>query len=59
MMSKTFCYEEVCGIRDKIHVLPLFLGVLAVSTVIVGVILANAAVMNVEFLNIPFLPLDF
>ena len=59
MMSKTICYEEVCGVHEKIHLLSLVLVALASATVILGVITVDAAKVGFEFLSIPMIPTDF
>ena len=59
MMSKTICYEEVCGVHDKIHLLSIVLVALAAATVILGVITVDADKVGFEFLSIPMIPTDF
>lgn len=58
-MSKMICYNEVCGVHDKIHLLSLVLVSLAVATIILGVITLDAARIGFEFLSIPLIPTDF
>ncbi len=59
MMSKTICYEEVCGVHDKINFFSLVIVTLAAATVILGVITLDAARVGFEFLSIPMIPTDF
>lgn len=59
MMARTICYEEVCGVHDKINFLSLALGVLVVATVILGIITVNAATIGFDLVNLPLIPENF
>ena len=59
MMSKTICYEEVCGVHEKIHLLSIVVIALAAATVILGVITLDAARVGFDFLNLPMIPTDY
>ena len=59
MMSKTICYEEVCGVHEKIHLLSIVVIALAAATVILGVITLDSARTGFEFLNLPLLQTDY
>ena len=58
-MSKAICYDEICGTQDKINFLSIVLGVLVVSTVILGAITINAAMIGFESVSIPLMSSDF
>lgn len=58
-MTRTICYEEVCGINDKIHLWSILLTSVIAATVIYGALLINTAWVGLELSNISLFPTEF
>lgn len=58
-MTRTICYEEVCGINDKIHLWSILLVSVVAATVIYGALLINTAWVGLELSSISLFPTEF
>lgn len=58
-MAKIVCYEEVCGINDKIHLRNWILAALAVAVLIETAIIVQTSFTVFELLNLAIFPTDF